>query len=55
MLPEMPPEMKDALAIGITLFAGEAEERLDELLLAAFENRLAAGLQLHGRSARDGR
>jgi hypothetical protein len=41
MLPEMPPEMKDALAMGITLFAGEAEERLDQLLLAAFENRLA--------------
>ena len=41
MLPEMPPEMKDALALGITLFAGEAERRLDELLVAAFENRLA--------------
>lgn len=41
MLPEMPPEMKDALALGITLFAGEAEGRLDELLAAAFEKRLA--------------
>ena len=41
MLPEMPPEMTDALALGITLFAGEAEERLDALLLAAFEDRLA--------------
>ncbi|MGP0084062.1 MAG: B12-binding domain-containing radical SAM protein [Steroidobacteraceae bacterium] len=40
MLPEMPPEMKDALALGITLFAGEAEHRLDEVLVAAFENRL---------------
>jgi len=40
MLPEMPPEMKDALALGITLFASEAEHRLDELLLAAFEDRL---------------
>jgi radical SAM superfamily enzyme YgiQ (UPF0313 family) len=40
MLPEMPPEMKDALALGITLFAGEAERRLDELLVAAFENHL---------------
>ena len=40
MLPEIPPEMKDALALGITLFAGEAERRLDELLLAAFENRM---------------
>ena len=40
MLPELPPEMKDALARGITLFAGEAENRLDALLIAAFENRL---------------
>ena len=40
MLPEMPPEMNDALALGISLFAGEAEERLDELLVAAFEDRL---------------
>jgi radical SAM superfamily enzyme YgiQ (UPF0313 family) len=41
MLPEMPPEMKRALAEGITLFAGEAEARLDELLRDAFEERLA--------------
>jgi tRNA A37 methylthiotransferase MiaB len=40
MLPDMPPELKDAIARGITLFAGEAENRLDSLLLAAFENRL---------------
>src|SRR5271167_103733 len=40
MLPELTPELKEALALGITLFAGEAEGRLDELLLAAFENRL---------------
>ncbi len=40
MLPEMPPELKDAIARGITLFAGEAENRLDSLLLAAFEDRL---------------
>jgi tRNA A37 methylthiotransferase MiaB len=40
MLPAMPPELKSALADGITLFAGEAEARLDELLRAAFENRL---------------
>jgi len=40
MLPEMPPEMKEALALGITLFAGEAEERLDEVLKDASENRL---------------
>ena len=40
MLPELPPELKDALADGITLFAGEAEERLEELLRSAFEQRL---------------
>ncbi len=41
MLAEMPPELKDALALGITLFAGEAEHRLDQVLMDAFENRLA--------------
>jgi tRNA A37 methylthiotransferase MiaB len=40
MLPEMPPEMQEAIARGITLFAGEAENRLDRLLVAAFEDRL---------------
>jgi radical SAM superfamily enzyme YgiQ (UPF0313 family) len=40
MLPDMPPELKEALALGITLFAGEAEERLDEVLKDASENRL---------------
>ncbi len=41
MLPELTPELKDALDIGITLFAGEAEGRLADLLMAAHENRLA--------------
>jgi tRNA A37 methylthiotransferase MiaB len=41
MLPELTPELKEALALGITLFAGEAEQRLEGLLQAAFENRLA--------------
>jgi radical SAM superfamily enzyme YgiQ (UPF0313 family) len=40
MLPEMPPEMKEALALGITLFAGEGEGRLDEVLKDVSENRL---------------
>ena len=40
MLPDMPPEMKEALALGITLFAGEGEGRIDELLAAAAGNRL---------------
>jgi hypothetical protein len=40
MLPELTPELKEALALGITLFAGEAEHRLGDLLRAAFEHRL---------------
>src|SRR5579863_3119041 len=32
MLPEMPQELKEASALGISLFAGEAEGRMDELL-----------------------
>ncbi|MDO8434727.1 MAG: radical SAM protein [Candidatus Binatus sp.] len=40
MLPELPQDLKDAQAAGITLFAGEAEERLDDLLKSAFERRL---------------
>lgn len=41
MLPEMPPELKDAVALGISLFAGEAEEgRLDTVLTDAFHGRL---------------
>ena len=41
MLPELTPELKEALALGITLFAGEAEGRLEEIFRAAYENRLA--------------
>jgi radical SAM superfamily enzyme YgiQ (UPF0313 family) len=40
MLPEMPAELKQALDLGITLFAGEAEGRLEEILKAAYEGRL---------------
>ncbi len=32
MLPETPPELKEALELGITLFAGEGEGRLNDLL-----------------------
>jgi len=32
MLPEMPPELKQALDLGVILFAGEAEGRMAELL-----------------------
>lgn len=40
MLPHMPPELHEAVALGITLFAGEAEGRLDPLLQAADRNEL---------------
>ena len=32
MLPKTPPELQRALDMGVTLFAGEAEHRIDELL-----------------------
>jgi radical SAM superfamily enzyme YgiQ (UPF0313 family) len=40
MLPELPQDLKGALDLGVTLFAGEAENRLDEILKAAYERRL---------------
>ena len=40
MLPETPPELNEAMALGITLFAGEAEGRLEELMLAAYHGEL---------------
>ncbi len=41
MLPELPPDLKEALDLGITLFAGEAEGgRLVEFFRAAYEGRL---------------
>jgi radical SAM superfamily enzyme YgiQ (UPF0313 family) len=40
MLPEMPPELKDAMDMGISLFAGEAEGRLDEVLRDAWSGTL---------------
>ncbi len=40
MLPELTPELKEAIDLGITLFAGEAEGRLDEILQAAYGKRL---------------
>jgi len=33
MLPELPADLKQALNLGVTLYAGEAEGRLDELLI----------------------
>lgn len=40
MLPEVPPELKEAMDLGVTLFAGEAEGRFGEVLRAADEGRL---------------
>ena len=40
MLPQLPPELRDAMDLGITLFAGEAEGRLEELLVAADRGEL---------------
>jgi hypothetical protein len=41
MLPEMPKEMRDAQAMGISFFAGEAEDgRLDEVLRDAWNGAL---------------
>ncbi len=40
MLDEMPPELNEALDLGVTLFAGEAEHRLDEFLIDACNGEL---------------
>src|SRR5262249_62394997 len=32
MLPELPPDLKEALDLGVTLYAGEGEGRLADLL-----------------------
>ncbi len=40
MLPEMPIDLKEALELGVTLFAGEAEGRLDQLLKEANNGQL---------------
>ncbi len=40
MIPELTPEIKEALNEGITLVAGEIEQRWGELLKAAYEKRL---------------
>jgi radical SAM superfamily enzyme YgiQ (UPF0313 family) len=40
MLPELTPDLREAIELGITLFAGEAEGRLGNILRAADEERL---------------
>jgi radical SAM superfamily enzyme YgiQ (UPF0313 family) len=41
MLPELPADLREAQGLGVCLFAGEAEGRLDELLQAADAGQLA--------------
>src|SRR5262245_62042936 len=41
MLPELPADLREAQALGVCLFAGEAEDRFDDLLRAAAAGRLA--------------
>ena len=40
MLPELTPELKEAMALGISLFAGEAEGRFETVLRDAFDGTL---------------
>ena len=40
MLPDMPPELRDAMDLGISLFAGEAEGRLETVLRDAWNGAL---------------
>ncbi|MGH9719692.1 MAG: hypothetical protein ACRD8O_05730, partial [Bryobacteraceae bacterium] len=40
MLPEIPSDIKDALAMGVTIFAGEAEGRFDGVMKDAWGRRL---------------
>ena len=51
MLPELPPDIAAARDIGIALFAGEAEGRLDRVFADALAGDVAADLQFHERSA----
>ena len=40
MLPDMPDDLQEALDLGVTLFTGEAEEHIDDLLRDAFSGQL---------------
>ena len=40
MLPELPPDIQEAQKLGITLFAGEAEGRMEDVLRDAYHGRL---------------
>jgi radical SAM superfamily enzyme YgiQ (UPF0313 family) len=40
MLPDIPADLQEAMDLGIALFAGEAEGRLDDVLHAAYRNEM---------------
>lgn len=40
MLPKLPSELQEAIDLGVSLYAGELEGRMDELLQAAFRNEM---------------
>src|SRR5438067_283279 len=40
MLPDLPADLREAMDLGISLFAGEAEGRFDELLRAAYHGEM---------------
>lgn len=40
MLPEIPADIQEAIDLGITIFAGEAEDRLDQVLIDAWNGEL---------------
>ncbi len=49
MLPEMPDDLKEAIALGVTLFAGEGEGRVETLLADAYHGRMPAIYNYLGR------
>ena len=54
MLPELPPDLKEAQALGMILYAGEGEGRLADFLQRHPRRRAEAGLQLPQRHAGHG-
>ena len=56
MLPEMPPDMREAQALGISFFAGEAEEgRFDSGFARCMGRETRAALQSHGQAPQSAR
>ncbi len=40
MLPQIPPDIQEAIDLGVTMFVGEAEGRIDDFLRAAYKGEL---------------